>query len=460
MRRSFIGGCLPCHWRNSASASRALSSCCSSAPPRRKSIPALFGDLSWRLIGPFRGGRVLAVAGVPNEPQHFYFGAVNGGVWETKDAGRTWQPIFDEQAGRLDRRDRRRAVGAEHRLRRHRRSRHALGHRARRRHVPLERRRQDMDAHRPRRQPADRQDHRRSARSRTRSSSPRSAIRTARTPSAACSARATAARPGSACSATTMQPARSILRSSPATRTSIYAALWQTRRTPWNIYPPANGPGSGLYKSTDGGDTWKPMRGNGFPDKRRPHRHRCRARATRNASTRSSTTRRSKTTSAASIDPTMPARAGSASASDDRIWQRGWYFNRIAVDPKNADRVYVMNTIVLRSDDGGAHFIALKGDPTGDDFHEMWIDPDNADRQILGVDQGAIVTLNGGKTWSTGSTSRPRRSITSAPTTAFRIASTARSRIPARPRCRAAPAKPTASRCANSTRSPPAAKAT
>ena len=52
--------------------------------------PAHFQDLRWRLIGPFRGGRVLAVTGVPGEPQHFYFGSVNGGVWETIDAGRTW----------------------------------------------------------------------------------------------------------------------------------------------------------------------------------------------------------------------------------------------------------------------------------------------------------------------------------------------------------------------------------
>src|SRR3954452_19946065 len=59
--------------------------------------PSLLQDLHWRLIGPFRGGRVLAVTGVPGEPEHFYFGSVNGGVGETHDAGRTWQPIFDSQ---------------------------------------------------------------------------------------------------------------------------------------------------------------------------------------------------------------------------------------------------------------------------------------------------------------------------------------------------------------------------
>src|SRR6266849_2368151 len=59
--------------------------------------PTLFQELHWRLIGPFRAGRVLAVTGVPGEPEHFYFGSVNGGVWETDDAGRTWQPIFDSQ---------------------------------------------------------------------------------------------------------------------------------------------------------------------------------------------------------------------------------------------------------------------------------------------------------------------------------------------------------------------------
>jgi photosystem II stability/assembly factor-like uncharacterized protein len=85
---------------------------------------------------------------------------------------------------------------------------------------------------------------------------------------------------------------------------------------------------------------------------------------------------------------------------DKRIYNRGWYFGGITIDPSDADKVYVADTIMLRSDDGGRHFIALKGDPTGDDYHRLWIDPENPRRQILGVDQGALVTQNGGETWS------------------------------------------------------------
>jgi hypothetical protein len=85
---------------------------------------------------------------------------------------------------------------------------------------------------------------------------------------------------------------------------------------------------------------------------------------------------------------------------DARIWNRGWYFSGITVNPKNADDVYVCNTVVLRSTDGGRRFVPIKGDQTGDDFHALWIDPADPDRRILGSDQGAQVTLNGGATWS------------------------------------------------------------
>jgi photosystem II stability/assembly factor-like uncharacterized protein len=357
--------------------------------------PSLYQGLSWRLIGPFRGGRVLTVAGIPGDSRHFYFGAVDGGVWSTADAGRTWQPIFDSEkvgsigalalapsdpktiyvgSGEADMRSDiahgngmyKSVDGGKHWS-----------------HIGLEDTRQIASVLVDPRNP---------------NVAFVAALGHAYGPNAERGVFRTT--DGGAHWSKVLfkndDTGAIDLAFKPGDPDTIYAALWQTRRPPWSVYPPSNGPGSGLYVSHDGGSHWSQVQGNGFP----AHPGRI----------------------GIALAPSQPGRVfalvdapggeGGLYRSDDggahwqhvtadqRIWQRGWYFCRLTVDPKNADRVYVMNTIVLRSDDGGKSFIALKGDPTGDDFHQMWIDPTDPDRQILGIDQGTLITLNGGQTWS------------------------------------------------------------
>ena len=355
--------------------------------------PAQFQDLHWRMIGPFRGGRVLTVSGVPGHPQRFWFGAVDGGVWETDDAGHTWQPRFDgqptqaigalavapsnpdviyvgtgeadmrsditqgdglyrstdgggtwthlgladtQQIGRIlvDPRNADRVFVA------------ALGH--------------------PYGPNAERGVFRTENGGRTWTK--------VLGPDAATGAIDLAFEPGN-----------------PAV---IYASLWQTRRTPWSIYPPLEGPGSGLWKSVDGGTHWTRIAGGGFP-----------ASAGRIGLAVSNAVPRRVY---ALVDGPEGGLYRSEDAgghwtrtsADPRIWARGWYFGRITADPADANRIWVMNTILLRSEDGGGHFVAQSGDCTGDDFHELWVDSADPRRQIVGSDQGAQVTVNGGRTWS------------------------------------------------------------
>lgn len=356
---------------------------------------SLYQGLSWRLIGPFRGGRVLTVAGIPGDSRHFYFGAVDGGVWATADAGRTWQPIFDgEKVG---------SIGALALAPSDPKTIYVGTGEADMRsdiaHGDGIYKTTDAGKHWTHLGLADTQQI-------------SSVLVDPRNRDVVFV--------GALGHAYGANAERGVFRSrdggktwdkvlfknadtgvadmafKPGDPNTIYAALWQTRRPPWSVYPPSNGPGSGLYVSHDGGDHWSQLQGNGFP----AHPGRI----------------------GIALAPSQPNRVfalvdaaageGGLYRSDDggahwqhlttdqRLWQRGWYFNRLTVDPHNADRVYVMNTIVLRSDDGGKQFIALKGDPTGDDFHQMWIDPTDSNRQILGIDQGTLITLNGGKTWS------------------------------------------------------------
>ncbi len=367
-----------------------IAGCAASAAPVP---PSAYGALTWRSIGPFRGGRVLAVEGASDDRLHFYFGAVNGGVWETRDAGRTWAPIFDSApvgsigalaaapsapkviyvgTGEADMRsDIAQGVGMF----------------------------KSADGGRTW-----------AASGLTDTQQIGKILVDPRNPDVVLVA--ALGHPYGP------NPERGVFRSVDGGRTwaktlykdtdtgavdlvfkpgdpdTVYAALWRTRRPPWNVYPPSSGPGSGLYKSGDGGRTWAPLAGRGLPDApgriglaaapRAPNR----------------------------LFALIDAKAGGLYRSDDagatwakvsgdpRIWQRGWYFSGLTVNPRNADQLWVCDTILLRSDDGGKTFAPIKGDPTGDDFHTLWIDPADANRRILGVDQGTLVTLNGGATWS------------------------------------------------------------
>jgi photosystem II stability/assembly factor-like uncharacterized protein len=353
----------------------------------------LLKPLAWRSIGPFRGGRVLTVSGVPGEPSHFYFGAVNGGVWETRDAGRTWQPIFDSApigsigalavapsdpkviyvgTGEADMRSDIAQGAGMYRSDDAGRSWQAIG---------LSDSEQIgrilVDPHNPDVVLVAALGHPYGA------NAMRGVFRSMDG--------------GRSWQRTLYKDADTgaiDLAAEPGRPEVVYAALWQTRRPPWNVYPPSNGPGSGLYKSQDGGATWTQLRGEGLPE--RPGRI------------------------GLAIAPSQPQRvfalidapdgglyrsenAGASwtRVSDDaRIWKRGWYFGGVSVDPRNADLVYICDTALYRSADGGRHFSPVKGAPGGDDYHQLWIDPQDPARQILGVDQGAVVTLDGGATWS------------------------------------------------------------
>lgn len=356
--------------------------------------PNLLQGMRWRLIGPFRGGRTVAVSGVPSQPGVFYFGAVDGGVWKTTDYGNTWKPIFDhEPTGSIG------AlavapsdpdilyVGSGEGLRRPDLStgdgiyKSTDGGRTWT-HLGLREGQQigaiAVDPHNPGRlfvavngHPYGPNPERGIYRSLDGGRSFQRVLYKGDNVGA-------------------MQVALD-----PQNPEIVYADLWASRYTPWSLF---EGPGSGLYKSTDGGTVWKPLT-QGLPDWRHDRVGRI----------------------GFGIAPSDPNRIyalvdarvhGGVYRSNDagatwqlintnpRLWGRGFDFAGITVDPANPDVVYDANTSTYRSEDGAHTFIPMKGAPGGDDYHTVWIDPLRRNIIMLGVDQGATISVNGGRTWS------------------------------------------------------------
>jgi len=356
----------------------------------------MYQSLEWRCIGPHRGGRALAVSGVRGKPETFYFGAVGGGVWKTTDGGHEWEPIFDSQpissigalavapsadnviyvgSGEADMRSDISFGDGMYKSTDTGKTWMHLGLR-----------------------------------------DTRQISRVLVDPGNANVVLVAALGHGFG-----PNEERGVFRTTDGGKTwtkvlykdentgavelaydpdnsqTVYAALWNTRRPAWSVYAPVTGPGGGLYKSTDGGVHWTEVAGGGLPSGQvgrigidvAAGQQGKRVYALIDAP-RASGLYRSDDSGA----------TWKLVSTDPRISSRAWYFSEVRVDPKNPDVVYVSNVSLYRSLDGGKTFVAIKGAPGGDDYHSLWIDPDNSKRMISGVDQGVIVTVDGGISWS------------------------------------------------------------
>jgi photosystem II stability/assembly factor-like uncharacterized protein len=357
---------------------------------------SLFGGLKYRNIGPHRAGRTVGISGVASQPNIFYIGVNNGGVWKTTDYGHTWNPIFDAQktgsvgdvivapsnpnviyvgsgegiqrpdlsigdglykstdAGKtwmhlglndaqqigglsVDPKNENRIFVA------------ALGH-----------------PYGPNKE--------------------RGVYR-------------------SLDGGKTLEQVLYIDENTGAVQVMIdpnhpnivFATLWAARQGPWENGA-WNGEASGLYKSTDGGNTWRKIE-KGFPTTKEDGLGRIGFTIAQSNSTRMYAT----------VDA---EKKGGIYRSDDsgeswylltedpRFWGRGSDFAEVKTDPTNEDIVYSANVVMWKSVDGGHHWTGIKGAPGGDDYHRIWINPTNPKIIAIGVDQGGIITVNGGETYS------------------------------------------------------------
>ena len=356
----------------------------------------LYQNLRWRSIGPFRAGRTVGASGVADQPNVFYIGVNNGGVWKTKDYGRTWTPIFDDQpTGSIG--DLAVAqsnpnviyVGSGEGLQRPDLStgdgiykstdggatwrNMGLGSAQQIGSVIIDPKDENRVFVAALGHPYGPNEERGVYRS---------------TDGGATWRRVLYKDENTGAIQVEFDPNNSQI---------IYADLWAARQGPWENGA-WQGPASGLYKSTDGGETWRQL------TKGLPTFEQGLGRIGIGISASNSNV------IYATVDasPQMGGvyRSDDAGESwrklsgDGRLWGRGSDFAEIKVHPKDSETIFVANIASYKSTDGGKSFRAFSGAPGGDDYHRMWINPRNPDIMLFATDQGAIITVNGGETWS------------------------------------------------------------
>lgn len=357
--------------------------------------PSAYSMLQWRMIGPHRGGRTVGATGVPQQPNVFYIGVNNGGVWKTNDFGRTWKPIFDEQStgsiGDV-------AVALSNPNVIYAGSGEGL-------------QRPDLSVGNGIYKSTD---------------AGKTWINTGLKDAQQIGGIAIDPRDENKVFVAALghpygpNPERGVYRTTDGGKTwekvlykdentgaiqimidpkntdIIYADLWAGRQGPWENGA-WQGPESGLFKSTDGGTTWKKLT-KGLPTfadglgrigfclaPSNPKRMYACVDATKGGGVYKSDN---------------GGETWNQENIDQRLWDRGSDFAECKVDPKNPDIVYIANVVTWKSTDAGKNWKAFRGAPGGDDYHRLWFNPEHPEIVLLCSDQGAEISVNGGETWS------------------------------------------------------------
>jgi photosystem II stability/assembly factor-like uncharacterized protein len=352
----------------------------------QQSAADFFSGLQWRLVGPHRAGRVTAVAGIAGNPAIYYMGTPGGGVWKTTDGGVVWRPIFDDMHVA--------SIGA----------------------LALAPSNPDVIYVGTGEQTDGTGVYKSTDAGLSwgnvglaESHAITSLLVDPKDPNVVLVGAF-----GEAWGDATPSPGRGVFKSTdggkswrkvffkddhtgirdmcfdPHDSRVVYASVQRVNLGPEEKKP--GGPDSDIYKSTDKGETWKPVGQSGLPAENRGR--------IGVAVTAGNKGKRVFAIMNQGLFRSDDAGANwTAISSDSRVIGSG-YFSRVFADPKDPDLVYVMQTTVYRSKDGGKTFAAFKGAPSGEDHHVFWIAPDDPKRILLGSDQGATITVDGGESWS------------------------------------------------------------